>query len=142
MSISISTSAHTGTSISEVLEYPKDSQSISLGYTVCGDILVSFLNEKEVEFDISTTGFLSYDESTKTLKVQSYSFADAGTYNFQVQYKLTNYPTVKSSIPLTIKIQTPPTLPITISPKPLSAYTVEPGAKLTLTFEISDPQNV
>ncbi len=69
MSISISTSAHTGTSISEVLEYPKDSQSISLGYTVCGDILVSFLNEKEVEFDISTIGYLSYDESTKTLKV-------------------------------------------------------------------------
>ena len=49
-----------------------------------------------------------------------------------------------SSIPLTVKIQIPskPTLPITISPKPVSTYTLAPGEKLTLVFEISDPQNV
>jgi hypothetical protein len=65
----MSNSAHTQTIVSELLEYPKDSLSISLGYTACGDILVSFLNEKGVEFDILMTGFLSYDESSKTLSV-------------------------------------------------------------------------
>ena len=87
---------------------------------------------------------ISYEESTKSLTVQSFSFADAGTYNLKIQYKLANYPTVTSSIPLTVKIQIPPTptLPITISPKPVSTYTLAPGDKLTLVFEISDPQNV
>ena len=47
-----------------------------------------------------------------------------------------------SSVPLTIEIQTPPILPITISPKPLSDYSLAPGDKLTLVFEVSDPQNV
>ena len=47
-----------------------------------------------------------------------------------------------SSVPLIIKIQTPPILPITISPKPLSTYSLAPGDKLTLVFEVSDPQNV
>ena len=47
-----------------------------------------------------------------------------------------------SSVPLIIKIQSPPVLPITISPKPLSAYSLAPGDKLMLVFEISDPQNV
>ena len=47
-----------------------------------------------------------------------------------------------TSIPLTIKIQTPPTLPITILPKPQSTYSIEPGTQLILVFEVSDPQNV
>ena len=47
-----------------------------------------------------------------------------------------------SSVPLIIKIQTQPILPITISPKPLSAYSLAPGEKLMLFFEVSDPQNL
>ncbi len=47
-----------------------------------------------------------------------------------------------TSVPLIIKIETPLILPITISPKPLSDYSLEPGEKLTLVFEVSDPQNL
>ena len=46
MSISLATSASSGSSLSEVLEFPKDTLSLSLGFEVCGEILVDFLNEK------------------------------------------------------------------------------------------------
>ena len=51
---------------------------------MCGDILVDFLNEKGDIIDLETTGFLSYAESAKSLTVQSFSLADAGTYNFKI----------------------------------------------------------
>ena len=38
--------AGTGIRFSEVLDYPKDTLSLSLGYEVCGHVLVLFLNEK------------------------------------------------------------------------------------------------
>ena len=53
--------ARTGISLSEVLGFPNDTLSLSLGYQVCGEILVSFLNEKRDEIDLSTTSFLRYD---------------------------------------------------------------------------------
>ena len=46
MSISMATNASSGISMSEVLEFPKDTLSLSLGFEVCGEILVDFLNEK------------------------------------------------------------------------------------------------
>ena len=63
-----------------------------------------------------------------------------GNYDYKVHFELTDYPSVSTSIPLTINILRPPSLPITIQPTPKSSYTVTPGSTLLLSFSIESPQ--
>jgi hypothetical protein len=62
-------------------------------------------------------------------------------YNYQINYQLTSYPSIKTLTPLIITIQKQAVFPITISPQPKSTYNLSSGGNLTLSFDISDPQN-
>jgi len=53
----------------EILEYPVDSLSLSVGKEVCGSVEVSFLDESGMQLDMSSISFLTYDIATKTLAV-------------------------------------------------------------------------
>ena len=80
-----------------------------------------------MNIDTTKSTFLSYDDLSKTIQVQTASVSDIGNYDYKVYFEVTDYPSVSKSVPLTIKILRQPSKPIIVLPKPSSAYTIAPG---------------
>ena len=77
--------------------------------------------------DFTKSSFIAFDYSTKTIAVQTKSVYDIGNYDYKVYFELSDYPSVSKSVPLNIIILRQPSKPISVLPKPNSAYTIAPG---------------
>ena len=100
---------------------------------------IYFLDSLGVGMDLSKSTFMAFDLAKRNLTVQSLSFSEISTYDYQIYFELIDYPAISKSIPLTIKILRQPARPITIQPKPKSSYTLSPGSSLLLSFDVTSP---
>ena len=68
--------------ITSLLAIYNDSMSVETGYQLCGEFQINLLSDSGTDLDLSNIPFLTYDNTTQELQLQSKSASEARVYNY------------------------------------------------------------